>query len=948
MLRIITFGGCLLRRDDGTEVPVPRRRMALLLVVTAAGARGVSRDKLLHLLWPELDEERGRAALSQALYALRKDLGSEDAIAGTADLRADPAQITIDRNEFLAAIAEGQDEIAVMAYRGPYLDGFHVREAPEFEEEIARERHDLAARYAAALERLARQEGDRGDHAAAVRLWRQRANLDPTDAGVAVALMRAMAAAGDRAGALRHAEVYTEILKTTADLPPEPMVLEAAAEIRGGAKTPSAISHPTSAPAASSEPVIHAGSSKPDGTSDSGDRIADRGYRRAFRPVLWLVAGVTVFLLVGRFVWSDGFPAHPQTRVVAVTDFQDFAGDSLTGPLTELLRTALADVPGLSVISAERMAEGRVRTPADAPLGVARAAGATEALTGALYRRPDGKLRFDLRRVDAADGRVLETFTLDGTDVFDLTTHATRRLLERYGVPQPDGELTTVSSSSLTAIRLYQAGLDAMYRGEARAAYSLFTDAVREDSSFAMAELYAGLVAADDPTRTAHFERAHLLGRTASLREHLIIDVNRADFNSSPEVLALAESLTTLFPREMSGHFALARGQIYQAGDFLGAAKEYRETLRYDSVGFTGIGRKCDACALRGGLLFAWMFADSFPEARRAAEEWTRAIPGDPSAWRYLGVVALFQGDTATYRSARARAAALDPDFDHFYADFFAALYGSDLERADSVLQGWIAAAHPDQIADLRWIEAQLRREQGRPAAAVAAMREWRRRSGPALHFEAVYQAQTYFDAGDYRRAAALWDSVARMPNPFPSREARGWTWARTLQASALAALGDTARLLPLADSIRVRSQGSGFLRDRRLDHHLRGLYWVARGDDARALAEFRESIWSLTAGYTRTDLEMGRVLLRLGQPREAAKICGSGLRAEMSASAQYVSRGELHDCVGRAWLAAGEKDSARVHLELVARQWQDAEPAWAPRRDSVRTLLESIEPRKP
>lgn len=941
MLRIITFGGCLLRRDDGTEIPVPRRRMALLVVVTAAGSRGVSRDKLLHLLWPELDEERGRAALSQALYALRKDLGSEDALAGTADLRADPAQISSDRAEFLAAIADGRDELAVKGYRGAYLDGFHIREAPEFEDEVARERHDLASRYTAALERLARQEGERGDHTAAVRLWRQRANLDPTDAGVAVALMRAMVAAGDRAGALRHAEVYTEILHTTADLPPEQMVLAAAAEIRGGAKTPSAISYPTTSAASASAPVIPGGSANPNGASGNGYRIA-----RRMTP--WLVASLAFLLLVLRFVWSDGFPAHPQSRVVAVTEFQDFAGDSLTGPLTELLRTALANVPGLSVISAERMAEGRARTPAEAPLGIARGAGATEALTGALYRRPEGKLRFDLRRVDATDGRVLETFTLDGTDVFDLTAHATRRLLERYGVPQPDGELTTVSSSSLTAIRLYQAGLDAMYRGDGRAAYSLFTDAVREDSSFAMAELYAGLVAADDPTRTAHLERAHLLGRTASLREHLIIDVNRADFHSSPEVLALAESLTTLFPREMSGHFALARGQIYQAGDFRAAAREYRETLRYDSVGFTGIGRKCDACALHGGLLFAWMFADSFPAARAAAEEWARAIPGDPSAWRYLGMVTLFQGDTATYAAARARVASLDPNFDHFYTDFFSALYRSDLDRADSVLQGWIAAAHPDQMADLRWIEAQLRREQGRPAAAVVAMADWRRRYGIPLHFEAVYQAQTYFDAGDYRRAAALWDSVARMPNPFPSREARGWTWARTLQASALAALGDTARLLPLADSIRVRSQGSGFLRDRRLDHHLRGLYWVARGDDSRALAEFRESIWSPTTGYTRTDLEMGRVLLRLGLPREAAKICGSGLRAEMSASAQYVSRGELHDCVGRAWLAAGEKDSARVHLATVVRQWERAEPAWMPRRDSVRTLLESLDHRSP
>lgn len=945
MLQIITFGGCLLRRDDGTEIPVPRRRMALLVAIAAAGSRGMSREKLLALLWPELDEDRGRAALSQALYALRKDLGSEDAIAGTTELRADPAQVAIDRAEFLAAIADGQDELAVLTYRGPYLDGFHVREAPEFEDLIERERQDLAAKYAAALERLARGEGERGDHAAAVRLWRQRANLDPTDAGVAVALMRAMAAAGDRAGALRHAEVYTEILRSTADLPPEPMVLAVAAEIRGGAggaagvsaeDARSAIRHPTT-PAASAPPLdAPAPDATPGGASDSGYRIA-----------LFLLGTLGLLLLLARFVpgpWRTWLRPGPPERVLAVTEFQDFAGDSLAGPLAELLRSSLANVPGLSVISAERMAEGRATDSTAGLLAVARGAGASEALNGALFRRPDGTLRFDLRRVDAGDGRVIEAIEIEGKDLFAITSEATHRLTSRYGVRLPDGEESGLSTSSLTAIRFYQAGLDAYYRGDGEAAHALFEDAVREDSAFAMAVFYSAFTAPEDSTRSRGFERAHQLGLTSSLREHLIIDVNRADFHSDPATLALAESLYTLFPREISGPFALGRAKLFAAGDFLGAARVYGDALRLHPVGFTGYGKKCDACTLRAGLVTSWMFADSFPAARAAAREWTRTFPKDPSSWRYLALVAQLSGDSATWRMAYDSVRLLDPSEIRPRGEFWGAFYLGHIARADSVLAMWMATARPDEMMDLYWIESQLRREQGRPRAAIAAMRESRRRMAP-FPYEVVYQAQTYFDAGDFRAAEALWDSAARLPNPVPSRAARGWTWSHALLVNALMAQGDTAKLLPIADSMRQLSLGSGFARDRRLEHYVQGLYWAAAGDDRRALAEFRESVWSYTAGYTRSNLELGRTLLRLGQPRDAALVCGSALRAEMSASAQYVSRGELHDCVGRGWLKAGERDSARVHLAQAAKQWANAEPGWAARRDSVVQLLKGITP---
>jgi hypothetical protein len=226
----------------------------------------------------------------------------------------------------------------------------------------------------------------------------------------------------------------------------------------------------------------------------------------------------------------------------------------------------------------------------------------------------------------------------------------------------------------------------------------------------------------------------------------------------------------------------------------------------------------------------------------------------------------------------------------------------------------------------------------------VAAIERWRSYYRRPLPFEAVFQAGIYFDAGQYRRSVALFDSIGHLGSPVPSRAARGWVWAHTLMANPLVALGDTGMLLPIADTMHQRAAGSGFIRDRRLEHHVQGLYHAARGDDRRALAEFRESIWTLTGGYTRTDLEIGRTLMRLGQPRDAALVCGSGLRAEMSASAQYASRAEFHECAGTAWAAAGERDSARAHLTVLLRQWNDPEPEFIARRDRAAALLRSLE----
>ena len=208
------------------------RRLALLAMVAGSGDQGMTRDQLLGMLWSEADEERARKGLNQALYALRQELGADEVFLGTRDLRLNPELLSSDVAAFAGAIKAGQLERATAEYIGPFLDGFHLSEAPEFERWLDEERAGLARDYATALDRLARRAAERGDRLGAVEWWRKLAAQDPLNARVAMGLMDALVATGDRTAALQHARVYEVLLQQALEAPPDREVVALAERIR--------------------------------------------------------------------------------------------------------------------------------------------------------------------------------------------------------------------------------------------------------------------------------------------------------------------------------------------------------------------------------------------------------------------------------------------------------------------------------------------------------------------------------------------------------------------------------------------------------------------------------------------------------------------------------------------------------------------------------------------
>jgi len=202
MLVVRTFGGLAVEHDGGVcEGAAARRKTLALLALLAAAGKGLSRDKLIGYLWPETGTPAARHLLKQTCYALRHDLGEPDLFLGRDELRLNPAVASSDIQAFEDALESGDRDRAAALYTGPFLDGFYLNGADEFERWVEGERARIAQRACAALEAVAGEAAARGDHSRAAELWRRLATLDPINARVAVGMINALVARGDGGGA---------------------------------------------------------------------------------------------------------------------------------------------------------------------------------------------------------------------------------------------------------------------------------------------------------------------------------------------------------------------------------------------------------------------------------------------------------------------------------------------------------------------------------------------------------------------------------------------------------------------------------------------------------------------------------------------------------------------------------------------------------------------------
>lgn len=570
MFRLKTLGGVSLERDgrplEGRATQ--RRRLALLAYLAAAGERPVRRDKIVALLWPERDEERGRHSLSQLVWALRRELGEAAIMGGVDELRLDPALVQSDVRELRTALEGGAPERAVSIYAGPFLDGFFIDGAPEFDRWMEAERSDLAAAMGAALEALATRAAAAADHAAAARWWRRRSALEPLDARVTLALMEALSAAGDRAAAIRHARVHAELLRAELDAEPDPAVEAYAGRLR--LAPPPGGPEPGAVPADATPTTEVAERAGPGPALEARPRRGRRTRRRSL-----LLASAAAVLAAGVALpglRSDS-PAAPRVAVLGELGGVDSV---MAMAVREALRAELARDGGIRLVDEFRIREllalmqlpPATRLTPPVLVEVAERHGAQYAITGSVAPLAGGlqlviqvvapRTRTPVLTVSARPERAEEVIGEVGRVARELRAELSGLPVDSAARPLP-----AVTTASLEALEQYALARAALARGDRPAALALGEGALAHDSLFPLAHYLVGdLLWWADEQRHAetHLTRARALADLAPIRERLLVRARYQQLVADRPDSALSYylQLRSAYPKEVLAYEGMA------------------------------------------------------------------------------------------------------------------------------------------------------------------------------------------------------------------------------------------------------------------------------------------------------------------------------------------------------------------------------------------------------
>ena len=240
MFKLHTFGGLSLTLDGqpSERSLIQRRQLALLAALAAAGPSGLSRDKLVGLMWPDRANDRARNLLDQALYAARRVCGQTVFLTTQTALALNPAVVESDVGEFSEAIARGDPAAAAAIYSGPFLDGLLLADAADFERWASLERARYAREYQECLESLAGTSEDRDQWHEAGRWWRRAVDADPFSGRAARGLIESLARSGDRAGALEFARVHAALVRQELGTEVDPPIATLVTALRAGEPLP--------------------------------------------------------------------------------------------------------------------------------------------------------------------------------------------------------------------------------------------------------------------------------------------------------------------------------------------------------------------------------------------------------------------------------------------------------------------------------------------------------------------------------------------------------------------------------------------------------------------------------------------------------------------------------------------------------------------------------------
>jgi LuxR family maltose regulon positive regulatory protein len=223
-LEFCALGPSKVRKDaqpvDAQELRLGAREMLFFFLAHLS----VTKEQVVAALWPHLSLSKAHSTFHFYLFQVRRLLGGSASISYEGGVyRLESRQYEYDVEQFQRALAKaekargGQCEVylrqAVSLYQGDYLEDIYSDWAEELRSSLQRE-------YFRAVEELAGYHGREGRIDEAVGYYRKLLDKDPFREDIHCQVMRLLAQAGDRAGAIRHFEELRRILGEEMDVEP--------------------------------------------------------------------------------------------------------------------------------------------------------------------------------------------------------------------------------------------------------------------------------------------------------------------------------------------------------------------------------------------------------------------------------------------------------------------------------------------------------------------------------------------------------------------------------------------------------------------------------------------------------------------------------------------------------------------------------------------------------
>jgi DNA-binding winged helix-turn-helix (wHTH) protein/tetratricopeptide (TPR) repeat protein len=688
----------------------------------------------------------------------------------------------------------------------------------------------------------------------------------------------------------------------------------------------------------------------PSHLDDDDAHPASRGWMH------WLFAGAAIAALLGGVVWLRSESGNAGRRVgtandpysVLVMSFENHTNVDdlawLSSGAPTMLRTGLTELVGIQVVSTQRIESALHELGTDeGHQDIARSTGAEAVVLGSIFKLGD-EYRIDVQIEDVAGAKIFAAHSVRGSNVFRLMDDLTAWVRDSLGTETRDGApvqpITEMTTTSLEAFRLFNAGVTARRNLRLADARRLLTQAIDVDPSFALAYLELQSVALFSKDEAGYeVLQDKMLEHRERLPPHRrrLLEASELWEDDPARAERMLFDVITQFPEEEETYMQLSRlyAKSYQADDARDILERGAKALPHSGY-------------LRLHYGYRLLKEGRFPEAIHEFEVYSRIRPDEANPRDSLGEAYLVAG--VPERALEEYAQALEIDSEFASAHLGRAWAFSQTGRFSEALAELdaIGSNLPPGYSreELRFMKGYFLSRAGRYRDAELILRDIEVRARESdnrtlLGTSHLFDSLLELEKGAPAAALVAAEKAAEVlpEDGRVARSLRGLT--ELLLGMAASRNGDVSRahahLAALQAHYEPRSE-----RERWWYHLLLGETLLAQGDAQAAYTAFAEGTPETKMPFNVTHLlenmtgalsfrdGAARAKTASGERREAIALYERLLRPDLGQKWTAPLEPRYHMELARLHRDLGEREKAADHYRHVLSLWSDADPLLA------------------